>query len=113
MVGADRRRSARGTRSSGPGLEAFELDGVAYYGPSKTLTRSGDGRAHLLSIYDEYISSYRDRSAICDPAFGKRLVGMGAALAYVIVVDGWIAGTWQRSVEKRTVKRRASRRSES
>ena len=60
--------------------------------------------AHLLSIYDEYISSYRDRSAICDPAYGKRLVGMGAALAYVIVVDGRIVGTWRRTIAKREVR---------
>jgi hypothetical protein len=29
---------------------------------------------------------------------------MGAALAYVIVIDGRIAGTWQRSVEKKAVR---------
>jgi hypothetical protein len=96
--------SRAGLEAASPGLAALELDGVVYYGPARARVRAGDGRAHLLSIYDEYVSSYRDRSAICDPAFAKRLAGMGAALAYVIVVDGWIVGTWQRSVEKKRVR---------
>jgi hypothetical protein len=59
--------------------------------------------AHLISIYDEYISSYRDRSALGDPAFGRRLVAMGNALAYVFLVGGRIAGTWKRELGTRVV----------
>jgi hypothetical protein len=66
--------------------------------------RRGPLTAHLLSIYDEYLSSYRDRSAICDPADGKKLVGMGAALGSVFIVGGRIAGTWRRTIDKRTVR---------
>ena len=52
--------------------------------------------AYLLSIYDEYISSYKDRSAICEPEIGARLIALGNALSYVVVVDGQIVGTWKR-----------------
>jgi hypothetical protein len=60
-------------------------------------------RVHLLSIYDEYISSYRDRSAIVAPAHGQRLIQQGAALAWVIVLDGRIAGTFRRVSKPRAV----------
>jgi hypothetical protein len=90
-----------GLEAVSPGLRNSKLEGVDYWdAPSRTRVSSATPSAHLLSIYDEYISSYRDRSAICEPAFAKRLVGMGAALAYVIVVDGWIVGTWQRTFAK-------------
>jgi hypothetical protein len=57
-------------------------------------------RVHLLSIYDEYVSSYRDRSAIVSPDHGRRLVNQGAALVWAIVLDGQIVGTWRRVVAR-------------
>lgn len=55
---------------------------------------------HLLSIYDEYVSSYRDKSAMIDRRGAARLVAKGAALGYIIVVAGRIVGTWSRRVER-------------
>jgi hypothetical protein len=60
--------------------------------------------AWLLSIYDEYISGYRDRSAIVERRHGKKLVGMGNALTSVIVIDGRIVGTWKRTLGTRSVR---------
>lgn len=59
--------------------------------------------AHLLSIYDEYISGYMDRGAIIDGRHAARLRGMGNALSYVVVVDGRIVGTWRRTLKKAVV----------
>jgi hypothetical protein len=88
-----------------PTLERREIDGVTYWSSGAAARhRSVAPVAHLLSIYDEYISSYRDRSAICAPAYGKRLVGMGAALGYVVVLDGQIVGTWRRTFTPREVE---------
>ena len=98
------------------GVEAIQaklrrevMDGRTYWSDrSVRPARRGPPRAHLLSIYDEYISSYRDRSAICEPAHAKRLGAMGGALGYVVVLDGRIAGTWSRTFEKQTVHVRVS-----
>ncbi|HET6617774.1 MAG TPA: crosslink repair DNA glycosylase YcaQ family protein, partial [Gemmatimonadota bacterium] len=68
--------------------------------PARNESRS----AHLLSIYDEYISGYRDRSAIVASEHGKKLVGMGNALTSVIVVDGQIVGTWRRVLGPKSVR---------
>jgi len=59
--------------------------------------------AFLLSVYDEYISGYKDRSAIVDEKDAERLIAMGNALTHVTVVSGRIVGTWKRTFAKDTV----------
>ena len=103
---ADARSGLEAIRSK---LRREVMDGRTYWSArSARPVRSGPSRAHLLSIYDEYISSYRDRSIICEPAHAKRLGAMGSALAYIVVLDGRIAGTWRRTFEKQTVHVRVS-----
>lgn len=58
---------------------------------------------HLLSIYDEYISSYKDRSAIGSEEHAEKLSSMGNALTYILVLNGQIIGTWKRTLEKKAV----------
>jgi hypothetical protein len=78
------------------------IDGSTYWsGGTSPPPRRGPPRAHLLSLYDELVSSYRDRAALCDPADARKLVGMGSALAYVLILDGKIAGTWRRTIGRR------------
>lgn len=58
---------------------------------------------HLLSIYDEFVSGYKDRSAIVSAKNGARLVAMGNALSGIVVVDGQILGVWKRTIEQNAV----------
>jgi hypothetical protein len=64
---------------------------------------SASARAHLLSIFDEYISGYRDRSAIVAPEQARKLWPMGNAVTYILVLDGQIVGTWRRRLVAKTV----------
>jgi len=64
-------------------------------GPSPTV--------HLLSVYDEYISSYKDRSAIDADHLADLFRRMGNALQYLIILDGQLAGTWKRTIRKNIV----------
>src|SRR5262245_12244725 len=59
--------------------------------------------AHLMSVYDEYLSGYRDRSAIINTSGATRLSVMRNALSYLVVVRGQIVGTWNRRIEKNVV----------
>ena len=59
--------------------------------------------AHLLSIYDEYVSSYKDRSSMASSADARRLVSQGAALYYITTIDGRVVGTWKRAAGARGV----------
>jgi hypothetical protein len=58
---------------------------------------------HLLSIFDEYISSYKDRSAMGDEKVGEKLKSMGNDLTHIIVLDGQIIGTWKRVQAKSVI----------
>jgi hypothetical protein len=89
-------------------LRREELGGATYWSGGEEPPARRAPRAVLLSIYDEYISSYRDRSVFCDPADAPRLVGMGNALAYVLLLGGKVAGTWKRSIEARAVRVRVA-----
>ena len=65
---------------------------VHAYKPARREMRSVKGSAFLLPDYDEYVISYKDRSALRPT---KKLT-----LAYnrVIIADGQIVGSWQRSL---------------
>jgi hypothetical protein len=56
--------------------------------------------AFLLSIYDEYVIAYRDRSDLSKVGDFEKLLRMGNALTAVIVINGEIAGTWKRKINK-------------
>ena len=60
--------------------------------------------AYLLSIFDEYISGYKDYSAYGDGSVGEKLRQLGNALHFIIVIDGLIVGTWRRELGKHTVE---------
>lgn len=60
-------------------------------------TRSAPG-VHLLPPFDEYTVAYKDRGAIIDPAFARRVNAGGGILNAVVVVNGIVAGTWKRSL---------------
>jgi hypothetical protein len=98
---ADARAGLEASRAS---LEQVEVDGQAYWhAPGPPLERPTAPRVWLLSIYDELISGYQDRSAIVSPAFGEELLAMGNALTSIVVLDGQIVGAWRRSVRKNEV----------
>lgn len=64
---------------------------------------------HLLSIFDEYISSYKGWSAIVDTDRANRLQALGNALTYILVIDGHIVGAWRRTLRRRSVSLETSR----
>jgi hypothetical protein len=79
-------------------LERESIDGKEYwFAPFKAgALKKQLVTAQLLSIYDEYVSGYKDRSAIVSATNGARLVAMGNALSGIVVVNGQIAGVWKR-----------------
>ena len=80
-------------------LQHETVCGQTYWFPIvRPAPRDKSPTAHLLSIYDEYISGYKDHSAMTDQRNAKKLVAMGNALSYVIVVDAQVVGTWRRTM---------------
>jgi hypothetical protein len=93
------------------GLEAVKnrlqqevVSGQTYWFPPAHLSANAKAPgAYLLSIYDEYISGYKDRNAIVDERVAANLTALGNDLTYIILVNGRIVGTWKRALKKEAV----------
>jgi hypothetical protein len=91
-------------------LEHEMVCNQAYWFPTSRLPKKDAlPMIHLLSIYDEYVSSYKDRTAIGDAGIAARLKAMGNDLTYIIVVNGQIVGTWKRTLHKNALVIRTNR----
>ncbi len=86
-------------------LEQATFDGKTYWFPTSTnVTAPESASAFLLSIYDEYTIAYKDRSDISEARDIERMISMGNALTAVIILNGKVAGTWNKSLKKSTVE---------
>lgn len=56
----------------------------------------------LMPDYDEYEISYKNRAAI-SPEHVKGLPGINPVFKHLVIVNGRIAGTWQRTIKKNGV----------
>jgi hypothetical protein len=83
--------------------EAF--DGQTYwFWPSSLPPQAVSPAAYLLPGFDEYLLGYKDRSAVLDPAHATNVVpGGNGIFKPLVVVNGRIVGTWQRTIKKETV----------
>lgn len=55
---------------------------------------------HLLPAFDEFMVSYRDRSASLSGDFTKNTITSNGIFKPIIVVNGRVVGVWKRTVKK-------------
>lgn len=60
----------------------------------------GGCRCVLAAAFDEYVISYKDRSAIISGEHLKRAISMNGIFRPVAIIDGRAAGIWKRTVKK-------------
>jgi hypothetical protein len=86
-------------------LRPAEFDGRTYWLSADTKPRiPKPPPALLLSIYDEYAIAYKDRSDLSEARDIERMISKGNALTAIIVLDGKVAGTWRKTMKKRTLE---------
>ncbi|HII92043.1 MAG TPA: winged helix DNA-binding domain-containing protein [Methanosarcina sp.] len=86
-------------------LNQVTLDGKTYWFLTNTkATSSKSPSAFLLSIYDEYVIAYRDRGYISEARDIERMISRGNAFTSVIILNGKVAGTWDKALKKSTLK---------
>lgn len=89
----------RGLEAVKARLEHKRVDGQEYwFATPLALDTAISPSAHLLSIYDEYVSSYKDRGAMGEAEVRAQLKALGNDLSSIIVVEGQIVGTWKRTI---------------
>lgn len=84
---------------AGASLQSRAMDGVQHWMTGGRTARK-NGTALLLPAFDEYLVSYADRSAVLDPAYGKRVNAGGGILKATVVIGGEVVGTWRRTMSK-------------
>jgi len=86
------------------GFQSETIAGQAYWFSAPTVSEMANSpSAQLLSVFDEYVTSYKDRSAMSGQELTRQFTAMGNALQYVIVIDGRFVGTWKRTIKKSVV----------
>jgi winged helix DNA-binding protein len=95
----------RGVDAAGRALVAETVEGTRYWlaPSSRRIPRNATPTAHLISIFDEYVSGYRDRSAIMSAARASRLYRLGPAGTSIVVVNGMVVGRWTRTFARDAV----------
>ncbi len=77
-----------------------EIDGKVYWMPANMVASQPQSRVvHLLPPFDEFLIGYRDRSASIDSVVARQLRTGGMPDA-TIMIDGKIAGKWNRTIKK-------------
>lgn len=79
-------------------LQAATVDGTDYWFINNAQAQSA--QAFLLPPFDEYTIAYADRSAVIDR---NKLKSVGYGIAPNVVIDGRIAGTYKRTLQKQSV----------
>ncbi len=88
----------------GPALESRRAGNDTYWAAAAsdaTAPARAGPRVHLLPSYDEYVIAYRNHAPIVEAAHAKTLSIRGGFVgAAVVLVDGRVAGSWRRTLER-------------
>jgi hypothetical protein len=83
-------------------LQSAKIGGQTYYMPaSLPALPKRQKSVYLLPAFDEYIISYKDRSAMYPGDLKKHAISNNGFFRPVIVVNGQVVGIWKRGFEKR------------
>lgn len=80
-----------------------ENTGTATYWFSTPAGLQPGHSAYLLPAFDEFLISYKDRSATLTMQDFKRAVSINGMFWPIVVIDGQVAGTWKRTGKKNDV----------
>lgn len=92
-------------------LESVQSDFVSetidsqpyWFSNASSTPKTGQESVYLLPAFDEFIISYKDRSASLPFENHNKAVSNNGIFWPIIVVNGQVTGTWKRTVKKDTV----------
>lgn len=82
-------------------LVSAKREGQDYWiGYPYTVPEHSGASAFLLPAFDEFLISYRDRSASLAPEHGNHAISRNGIFWPMVVVDGQVRGLWKRTIAK-------------
>lgn len=98
LLAADARAGLDAIKSH---LMSETIDGQTYWmSPDFQMPQLNEHVAYFLPNYDEYLVSYRDRSASLDPRYDAVWKKRNPIFNHVMMIDGQVVGTWTRTGKK-------------
>jgi hypothetical protein len=76
---------------------------VYWFNSKESVLKFHDQTVQLLPAYDEFIISYKDRSAVFPHDDFRKAVSINGVFRPVIVIKGQVAGIWQKKVKNEHV----------
>lgn len=99
--GLNAKDSMNGLDQAMSGLISETIGSQTYWmDPSVKEALVDSNHLFLLPAYDEYLISYKDRSATLAPEFQSRAISENGLFRPIMLLYGRIIGTWKRSVKK-------------
>lgn len=98
--GLTMREARRGIEIAAARLVASTKGNITYWASPESSTVSRKPTAHLIPSWDEYTVAYRDRGMLVDPGTHPRFRDDPDLLSNAVLIDGRIAGTWRRTLQK-------------
>jgi hypothetical protein len=102
--GLSQREAKQGLEANQHELESLTMDEKTYW-MSKDFCRDKhvSSQVHLLPAFDEYLISYRDRSAMIASHHNPKTIFTNGVFRPIVVVNGKVAGLWTRTIKKEVV----------
>jgi hypothetical protein len=96
------KEATRGVELAGH-LLAKVVVGDQTYWTNPTAPKLPTSNAQLLPWFDEFLVAYKDRGAVLNPEYVKRVNAGGGLLNPIIVIDSQVVGTWKRTLNVKAV----------
>jgi hypothetical protein len=94
----------KGVALLGPEFVSRTVDAQTYWLPGAFLEPGAAGETvFLLPAFDEFLISYKDRSASLVAQRQAGVITSNGIFRPVVLVNGQVAGTWKRTVKKGTL----------
>lgn len=84
-------------------LESIEIDSQLYWFNGDSMHGSNGKCVHLLPAFDEFLISYKDRTAAIDLLHQPKAFTRNGIFSPVILVNGKAEGVWKRTISKKKV----------
>jgi len=81
-------------------LSSEVIGGQTYWLPRDLIAPQTEDAVFLLPAYDEYLISYRDRSASLPSGYFRKLVSENGLFRPAVLVNGQVIGLWKRTFKK-------------
>jgi hypothetical protein len=84
-----------------PNFHVEEIDGQTYwFDPALTPDNNDSESIFFLPAFDEFMVSYKDRTASLNPSIAKTTITGNGIFKPIIVIEGKVVGTWKRTFKK-------------